>query len=67
VAARGRIERVVTEAAARADLLVAARDTREPGPKSIGHPTRFVVDHAPCPLLLVWPGPPEEHAPPRPH
>ncbi|GAC1656538.1 MAG: hypothetical protein NVS4B12_29030 [Ktedonobacteraceae bacterium] len=23
------------------------------GPKSVGHIARFVVDHAPCPVLLV--------------
>jgi nucleotide-binding universal stress UspA family protein len=66
IVATGRVERVVTDAARAADLLVVARDTREPGPKSIRHPTRFVVDHAPCPLLLVWPGPPDLSAgPPR--
>jgi hypothetical protein len=65
VAATGRVEHVVTHAARDADLLVAARDTRRPGPKSIAHPTRFVVDHAPCALLLVWPGPPDfSDAPP---
>jgi len=25
------------------------------GPKSLGKTTRFVVDHAACPVLLVWP------------
>jgi hypothetical protein len=25
------------------------------GPKSIGHVARFVLDHAPCPVLLVRP------------
>lgn len=24
-----------------------------PGPRSVGHTARFVVDHAPCPVLLV--------------
>jgi nucleotide-binding universal stress UspA family protein len=43
-------------AAARdADVLVMARSGLEAGPKSIGHPARFVVDHAPCEVLLVWP------------
>jgi hypothetical protein len=65
VLARGRVEQEVTDAARAADLLVAARSTRHMGPKSIRHPERFVVDHVPCPLLLVWPGPPD-HAPPRP-
>ena len=27
------------------------------GPHSLGPASRFVVDHAPCPLLLVWPEP----------
>jgi nucleotide-binding universal stress UspA family protein len=26
-----------------------------PGPKSIGHVARFVLDHAPCPVLLLRP------------
>jgi nucleotide-binding universal stress UspA family protein len=26
-----------------------------PGPKSIGHIARFVLDHAPCPVLLIRP------------
>jgi hypothetical protein len=66
-AATGRVEHVVTRAARDADLLVVARDTRDPGPKSIRHPTRFVVDHAPCPLLLVWPGGGPDREPPPPH
>jgi nucleotide-binding universal stress UspA family protein len=39
-----------------ADLLVLARDGERdrPGPRSIGHATRFVLDHAPCDVLLVW-------------
>jgi nucleotide-binding universal stress UspA family protein len=39
-----------------ADLVVlrASRRARpEPGPKSVGHTARFVVDHAPCPVLLL--------------
>ncbi|MBV9580588.1 MAG: universal stress protein [Chloroflexi bacterium] len=39
-----------------ADLLVlqASRQPRpEPGPRSVGHTARFVVDHAPCPVLLI--------------
>jgi nucleotide-binding universal stress UspA family protein len=55
----GRIEREVVEEAAGADLLVCARDgdrTRL-GPHSLGPATRFVVDHAPCQVLLVWPEP----------
>ncbi|MFI5613979.1 universal stress protein [Amycolatopsis sp. NPDC051903] len=53
----GRVEREVVAAAAGADLLVLARDgdrTRL-GPRSLGPAGRFIVDHAPCPVLLVWP------------
>lgn len=53
----GRAEREVVAAAADATLLILARDgdrTRL-GPRSLGPATRFVVDHAPCPVLLVWP------------
>jgi nucleotide-binding universal stress UspA family protein len=68
VVATDRVEHAVTEAARDADLLVLARSSRHVGPKSIRHPARFVVDHAPCPLLLLWPGEPEHHhAPTGPH
>ncbi|MGV9646490.1 universal stress protein [Streptomyces sp. NPDC003514] len=55
----GRIEREVVAAADGADLLVLARDGDRSrlGPHSLGPASRFVVDHAPCPLLLVWPEP----------
>lgn len=55
VSRRGRSERELLEACANADLLVLARDG-EPrlGPASIGPHTRFVLDHAPCQVLLVW-------------
>ena len=55
----GRIEWEVVAAAEGADLLVLARDgdSSRLGPRSLGPATRFVVDHAPCPVLLVWPGP----------
>jgi nucleotide-binding universal stress UspA family protein len=67
VAARGRPETVVIEAAREADLLVVVRDTRDLGPRSIGHATRFVIDHAPCRLLLAWPeGGPQGGPPPPP-
>jgi nucleotide-binding universal stress UspA family protein len=56
VAARGPAEEVVMEAAADVDLLVVVRDNRHLGPHSIGHAARFVVDHAPCNVVLVWPG-----------
>lgn len=55
VARRGRPEHEVVAACADADLLVLARDGGpRPGPKSLGPRTRFVVDHAPCRVLLVW-------------
>ncbi|WP_395725719.1 universal stress protein [Nakamurella sp.] len=76
---RGRLEREVVAAADGADLLVVARDGDRSrlGPRSLGPATRFVVDHAPCPVLLVWPGrapgigsipppPPPGHEPPPP-
>ncbi|MFF7700550.1 universal stress protein [Streptomyces lydicus] len=58
----GRVEREVVAAAADAELLVLARDgdRARVGPHSLGPAGRFVVDHAPCPVLLVWP-----HAAPR--
>jgi len=53
----GRPERAVVAACADADLLVLARDGDRSrlGPRSLGHATRFVLDHAPCRVLLVWP------------
>jgi nucleotide-binding universal stress UspA family protein len=75
----GAVERAVVAAAEGADLLVCARDGDRSrlGPRSLGPATRFVVDHAPCPVLLVWPGaapdvasipppPPPGHRPPPP-
>jgi nucleotide-binding universal stress UspA family protein len=55
----GRIEREVTAAADGADLLVMARDGDRDrlGPRSLGPASRFVIDHAPCLVLLVWPEP----------
>ena len=80
LALEGRTERVVVSASAHADLLVVARDGDQArlGPKSLGRATRFVVDHAACPVLLVWPGsapgltsipppPPPAHPPSPPH
>jgi nucleotide-binding universal stress UspA family protein len=59
LALRGRVEHLVVEAAEaeRTELLVAARDGDRArlGPHSLGPWTRFVVDHAPCAVLLVWP------------
>ncbi|MFF4211246.1 universal stress protein [Streptomyces sp. NPDC001796] len=57
VLTHGRTERKVVEEAIGADLLICARggDRSRLGPHSLGPATRFVVDHAPCPVLLVWP------------
>ncbi len=65
-------EREVVTAAAGATLLIVARDGDQSrlGPKSLGKATRFVVDHAPCPVLVVWPEPAPPVAtipPPPPH
>ncbi len=69
-AVSGRVEREVVAAAADADVLVLARDGDRSrlGPHSLGPAARFVVDHAPSRLLLVWPdAPPElETIPPHP-
>jgi nucleotide-binding universal stress UspA family protein len=72
----GRIEREVVAAAEGATVLVCARDGDRSrlGPRSLGRHTRFVVDHAPCAVLLIWPDeapavssipPPPEHPPGR--
>jgi nucleotide-binding universal stress UspA family protein len=66
LAESGPAEDVVMQAAADADLLVIARDNRHPSPHSIGHAARFVVDHAPCDVVLVWPGGGPEGPPPKP-
>ncbi|MFF9391678.1 universal stress protein [Streptomyces griseoluteus] len=67
----GRPEREVVAAAEGAGLLVLARDGDRSrlGPHSLGPAARFVVDHAPCPVLLVWPGqaPGLGTIPPPPH
>lgn len=56
-ARRGRVDREVVAAAEGFDVLVLARDGDRSrlGPRSLAPPTRFVIDHAPCPVLLVWP------------
>lgn len=70
VARRGRIEREVVDAANGFDVLVLARDGERDrlGPRSLGPATRFVVDHAPSAVLLVWPdgGPGVQTIPPPP-
>jgi nucleotide-binding universal stress UspA family protein len=55
IAATGRAEDIVTGACSGADVLVLARSGRRPGPHSLEHATRFIVDHAPCTVLLTWP------------
>jgi nucleotide-binding universal stress UspA family protein len=51
----GPAERAVLDAVQGADVLVLARDRNDPGPRSLGHATRFVVDHAPCNVILARP------------
>ncbi|WP_232548344.1 universal stress protein [Propioniciclava soli] len=53
----GRVERVVTAAAQDADYVIVGRDGDRSrlGPDSLGRHTRFVVDHAPCAVMLIWP------------
>jgi|SRR5579862_6380863 len=74
----GRAEDEVIGAVAEGvDILVLARDGDRSrlGPRSLDHATRFVVDHAPCAVMLVWPDeapgiesiPPRKHGPPPPH
>jgi nucleotide-binding universal stress UspA family protein len=56
-ARRGRVEREVIAAAEDMDILILARDgdRQHLGPRSIGPAARFVIDHAPCRVLLIWP------------
>ena len=53
----GRVEQEVLTAADGVDLLVMARDgdRAHRGPRSLGLTGRFVVEHAQCAVLLVWP------------
>ena len=69
---RGRPEREIVNLAAewRADLVLIdarAEYNVKPmiGPKSVGHVARFVLDHAPCPVLLIRPLTPEHFPIPR--
>jgi nucleotide-binding universal stress UspA family protein len=55
-ARRGRVGHEVVAAAQKMDLLVLARDCTHEGPPSLGPTARFVIDHSPCALLLVWAG-----------
>lgn len=67
----GRIGDEVVTASADAELLVLSRDgdRSQLGPHSLGPISRFIVDHAACPVLLVWPGvaPSADSLPPPPH
>lgn len=68
----GPTERVVTEAVDNVGMLILARDGDRSrlGPHSLGRHTRFVIDHAPCRVLLIWPENPPELGtlpPPPPH
>jgi nucleotide-binding universal stress UspA family protein len=56
-ARRGRVEHEVIAAAEPMDILVLARDGdhQHLGPHSLGPTARFIVDHAPCRVLLIWP------------
>lgn len=55
--ASGPTERVITTAADAADLLILARDGDRSrlGPHSLGKHARFIIDHAPCTVELIWP------------
>jgi len=74
-ARRGRVEREVVAAAESMDVLILARDGDRAhlGPRSLGPAARFVIDHAPCRVILIWPDlapslttipPPPEQPPP---
>jgi nucleotide-binding universal stress UspA family protein len=74
----GRPEREIVQCAVEwhADLILLCPRSPEfagppIGPKSVGHVARFVLDHAPCPVLLIRPlqehltlPPPPEHGKP---
>lgn len=66
----GETERVVTRACDDADLLIIARDGDRSrlGPPSLGRAARFIIDHAPCTVELIWPENPPDLStiPPRP-
>jgi nucleotide-binding universal stress UspA family protein len=69
---QGRPEREIVNVAAewQADLVIICPRGEyggKPafGPKSVGHVARFVLDHAPCPVLLVRPTAREQFPIPR--
>lgn len=59
LAVQGRPEQEIIAAATRlkADALILCSRPRsgptEPGPRSVGHVARFVMDHSPVPVLLI--------------
>src|SRR5271166_74627 len=63
---KGKSKHEIAAAVTGATMLIVGRDGHGPGPKSLGKDVRFVVDHAPCPVLLIWPGPPPPVPPPPP-
>lgn len=54
----GATDRVVTAEANDADILILARDGDRSrlGPRSLGKAARFIIDHAPCTVVVLWPG-----------
>lgn len=69
---QGRPEREIVNTAAewQADLVIVCPRAEyggkhRIGPKSVGHVARFVLDHSPCPVLLVRPFAREEFPIPR--
>jgi nucleotide-binding universal stress UspA family protein len=69
---QGRPEREIVNTAAewQADLVIICPRAEyggrhSIGPKSVGHVARFVLDHSPCPVLLVRPLAREEFPIPR--
>ena len=69
---QGRPEREIVNTAAewQADLVIICPRAEYGGrhaigPKSVGHVARFVLDHAPCPVLLIRPFAREEFPIPR--
>ncbi|MEO7020397.1 MAG: universal stress protein [Ktedonobacteraceae bacterium] len=69
---QGRPEREIVNCAAewQADVILISPRTNYGGmpmlgPKSVGHVARFVLDHAPCPVLLVRPATHERFPLPR--
>lgn len=53
LAVSGEAETEVLAAAEGADALVLTREGTHPGPHSLGHAARYIVDHAPCTVVLV--------------